>query len=146
LPETESLFSARETITGVIRKSNPDVLQNSRMAIQIKREQFDPEAGKYQYHLQFKQVESDYEVRANVSVEVAFSISENGELAELSFLLPKAIRSNHAMKYLNQESSVNAVDSRIFIVVPAANGDSVLRAPGDLELDATGCIVGVKIH
>ena len=116
------------------------------MAIHVKRERFDPEAGKYQYHLQFKPVEDDSEVRANVSVEVAFSISENGELAELSFMLPKAVRSQHAMKYLNQENSVNAVDSHVFIVVPPANGDSVLRAPGDLELDAAGCIVGVKIH
>jgi hypothetical protein len=116
------------------------------MAIQVKREQFDPEAGKYQYHLQFRPVEDDTQVRANVSVEVAFSISENGELAELSFILPKVVRNHQAMKYLNQEESVNAVDSRVFIVVPPANGDSVLRAPGDLELDAAGCIVGVKIH
>ena len=56
------------------------------------------------------------------------------------------MRNQHAMKYLNQEESVNAVDSRVFIVVPPASGDSVLRAPGDLELDAAGCIVGVKIH
>ena len=146
MPKEKCLLSAGETITCVIRKSNPDVLQNSRMGIQVRREKFDPEAGQYQYHLQFKPVEDDREVRASVSVEVAFSISENGELAELSFTLPKVMRNEQAMKYLNQEESVNAVDSRVFIVVPPASGDSVLRAPGDLELDAAGCIVGVKIH
>ena len=70
------------------------------MGIQVRREKFDPEAGQYQYHLQFKPVEDDREVRASVSVEVAFSISENGELAELSFTLPKVTRNQHAMKYL----------------------------------------------
>src|SRR2546423_6504238 len=114
---------------------------NHSMAIQVKREQFDPEAGKYQYHLQCRPVEDDREVRGSVSVEVAFSISETGELAELSFTLPKPIRNPHAMKYLNQEETVNAVESRVFIVVPPASGDSVLRAAGDLELDSAGCIV-----
>src|SRR5437764_14135873 len=99
-------------ITCVSRKANADVIQNSRMGIQVRREKFDPEAGQYQYHLQFKPVEDDREVRASVSVEVAFSISENGELAELSFTLPKVMRNQHAMKYLTQRASGNTVDSR----------------------------------
>lgn len=116
------------------------------MTIQVKRRKFDPESGAFQYHLQFKRALSDGEVRSSVPVEVAFSVTENGDLADISFTLPKAVRSEEATSYLKQEQSANLVDSRVFIVVPQVQGDSVLRAPADLELDSAGRIVSMTIH
>jgi hypothetical protein len=116
------------------------------MAIHVQRKRFDPEAGEYQYRLQFKPVIDDDEVRASVAVEVAFSISETGELADLSFMVPKSVRNEEALKYLKQEPGTQCVESRVFIVMPQAAGDSVLRAPADLELDAAGRIISMTIH
>lgn len=117
------------------------------MSINVKRKKFNPEAGEYQYHLEFKPVVDDDEVRASVPVEVAFSITENGELADLSFMVPKSVRLNeNALKYLEQQAAAKCVDSRVFIVLPQAAGDSVLRAPADLELDSAGRIISMKIH
>jgi len=116
------------------------------MAIHVKCRKFDPEAGQYQYHLQFKPVVDDDDVRSSVAVEVAFSISENGELADLSFMVPKAIRNDDAMKYLKAEETTQYVDPRVFISLPQKSGDTVLRAPADLHLDSAGRIVGIEIH
>jgi hypothetical protein len=116
------------------------------MPIHVKRRKFDPESGAYQYHLQFKRAVSDGEVRSSIPVEVAFSVTENGDLADVSFTMPKAVRNEEAMSYLNQEQSASYVDSRVFIVLPRVQGDTVLRAPADLELDSAGRIVSMTIH
>jgi hypothetical protein len=116
------------------------------MAIHVECKKFDPEVGEFQYRLQFKPVMHEDEVRASVAVEVAFSISENGELADLSFMVPKSVRTQQAMAFLNEEKAVNCVDSRVFITLPPASGDTVLRAPADLELDASGRIISLNIH
>ena len=116
------------------------------MSIQVKRKKFDPESGAFHYQLQFKAVVNDDEVRASVPVEVAFSITENGDLADLSFMVPKSVRNQDAMAYINQERSAQFVESRIFIVMPEVHGDTVMRAPADLELDSAGRIVSMTIH
>jgi hypothetical protein len=116
------------------------------MPINIKRGVFDPEDGSFQYELQFKAVVDDDEVQSSVAVEVAFSVSENGELADLTFMVPKSVRNDQAMKFLKQENNASYVDSRMFIVMPGTNGDTVLRAPAQLELDAAGRIVSLKIN
>ena len=116
------------------------------MSIHVQRKEYDPEAGRYQYHLQFKPIIEDDEVHSSVSVEVAFSISENGDLADLSFLVPKGVRREQALKFLEEEQSAQVQDARVFIVLPEATGDSVMRAPADLELDAAGRIIGMEIH
>jgi hypothetical protein len=116
------------------------------MSINVKRGTFDPEDGSFQYELQFKQVVDDDEIQSSVAVEVAFSVSENGELADITFLVPKSVRNDQAMKFLRQEQNASYVDSRMFIVLPGTNGDTVLRAPAQLELDAAGRIVSLKIN
>ena len=116
------------------------------MAINVKRGNFDPEDGSFQYELQFKSVVDDDEVQSSVSVEVAFSVSENGELADLTFMVPKSVRNDQAMKFLRQERNASFVDSRMFIVMPGTSGDTVLRAPAQLELDSAGRIVSLKIN
>lgn len=116
------------------------------MSINVKRGTFDPEDGSFQYELQFKPVVDDDEVQSSVAVEVAFSVSENGELADLTFLVPKSVRNDQAMKFLRQEENASYVDSRMFIVLPGTSGDTVLRAPAQLELDGAGRIVSLKIN
>lgn len=116
------------------------------MAINIKRGSFDPEDGRFQYELQFKPVVDDDEIQSSVSVEVAFSVSENGELADLTFMVPKSVRNDQALKYLQQDRNASIVDSRMFIVMPGTSGDTVLRAPAQLELDSAGRIVSLKIN
>jgi hypothetical protein len=116
------------------------------MAINIKRGTFDPEDGSFQYELQFKPVVDDDEILSSVAVEVAFSVSENGELADITFMVPKSVRNDQAMKFLRQECNASYVDSRMFIVMPGTSGDTVLRAPAQLELDAAGRIVSLKIN
>ena len=124
--------------------TNLSALEN--MPIQVTRKKFDPEAGAFQYQLQFKAVVNDDEVRASVPVEVAFSIAENGDLADLSFMVPKSVRNMEAMSYINKEKSIQFIESRVFIVMPEVHGDTVLRAPADLELDSAGRIVSMTIH
>ena len=116
------------------------------MSINVKRGTFDPEDGSFQNELQFKQVVDDDEIQSSVAVEVAFSVSENGELADITFMVPKSVRNDQAMKFLRQEQNASYVDSRMFIVLPGTNGDTVLRAPAQLELDAAGRIVSLKIN
>jgi hypothetical protein len=38
------------------------------------------------------------------------------------------------------------VDPRVFISIPGNNGDSVLSVAANLEVDASGRIVGLDIH
>ena len=121
-------------------------MHSSAMAINIKRGTFDPEDGSFQYELQFKSVVDDDEIQSSVSVEVAFSVSENGELADLTFMVPKSVRNDQAMKFLRQDRNASFVDSRMFIVMPGTSGDTVLRAPAQLELDSAGRIVSLKIN
>jgi hypothetical protein len=125
---------------------NSAVIKLSSMAMEVKRKKFDPESGAFQYHLVFKRAVSDSEVRSSVPVEVAFSVTENGDLADVSFTLPKSVRNEEAVSFITQEESASYVDSRVFIVVPRTQGDAVLNAPAELELDSAGRIVSMRIH
>ncbi len=119
----------------------------ARMAFQVDRSQFDPEAG-FEYYICFKpenQVDGD-EVRARVSLEVAVSVTENGDVADLSFVLPKACRSPYALSFLLRDPTVTCVENRIFVSIPGLNGDAVLNSPATLELDSSGRIVAVEIN
>jgi hypothetical protein len=115
------------------------------MPIVIQRTVFEPEAGKFQYRVQFKPGLEQEEISATVPLEVAFSLSENGELADVSFMVPKTIRSEQALTFLRKEESAKVISSRVFIAVPGTNGDSVLKASGELELDVSGRIVSMSI-
>jgi hypothetical protein len=115
------------------------------MPIVVQRTIFEPEAGKIQYRMQFKPGLEQEEISATIPLEVAFSLSENGDLADVSFMVPKAVRSDQALAFLRKEESARVVSSRVFIAVPGKNGDSVLKAPGELELDESGRIVSMLI-
>ena len=112
----------------------------------IRRIDYDPEQRSFKYWIAFKPDAVEEEVRSHVSVEAAFSVSETGELADISFMVPKACRSEHAMSFLHKQENARYIEPRMFIVVPGQNGDSALRAPADLQLDQHGRIVALAIH
>jgi hypothetical protein len=60
-------------------------------------------------------------------------------------MVPKSVRNDQALAFLRKEESAKVVSSRVFIAVPGMNGDSVLKAPGELELDESGRIVSMSI-
>ena len=118
------------------------------MSIRVERTNFDVDEGRCQYHVMLKPNTSKEEVnvQTRVPVEVALSVSENGDLADLSFVVPKKYRSDQALAFLKKQPTVNYVDPRVFLAIPGSSGDSVFNAPANLEVDAAGRIVGLDIH
>jgi hypothetical protein len=117
------------------------------MAFQVDRSPFDPESG-FEYYICFKpakEVDGD-EVRARVSIEAAISLSENGDVADLAFMLPKDCRSDNALCYLKRDPYASCVENRVFIALPGLSGDAVLRVPATLELDQAGRIVAIELN
>ncbi len=117
------------------------------MPIHIERGDFDPNRGRFRYFVCFtRDGIDDDEIRSRVPVEVSVSVSETGELADVSFQLPKACRNEQALALLKSEPAAQAVESRVFISVPGLSGDAVLSSAAELQLDSAGRIVGVAIH
>lgn len=116
------------------------------MSIQIEKSGFDPNVG-FQYYLYFKphMEEDGAEVRQRIPVEVAVSLSESGEIADCTFELPKLLRTDDAMSFLKRQEGVNYVPPRIFIDFPGQNGDAVVRAAANLDLDLAGRIMGMEL-
>ena len=118
------------------------------MSLYIERSNFSEEDGRFQYYVGLKPntPKDELEVHTRVAVEVAVSVSENGELVDLAFELPKKWRNSQALTYVKAHEQANYVDPRVFIAVPGMSGDTVLAAPANLEIDAAGRIVGLDIH
>ena len=118
------------------------------MSIRVERTSFDVDEGRCQYHVLLKPHTSKEEVsvQIRVPVEVALSVSETGDLADVSFVVPKKYRSDQALAYLKKQPTVNYVSPRVFLAIPGSSGDSVFNAPANLEVDAAGRIVGLDIH
>lgn len=117
--------------------------------ISVERSEFDPQDGRCQYYVLLKPnaTKEEVEVHIRVPVEVGISVSETGELADLSFVVPKKYRNEHALTFLKaHRDSASYVDPRVFISIPGNNGDSVLSAAANLEVDTAGRIVGLDIH
>ena len=117
--------------------------------IHVERSEIDPEDGRRQYYVLLKpnSDKDEVEVHVRVPVEVGISISETGELADLSFVVPKKYRNNTGLTFIEaHRGAASYVDPRVFIAIPGHNGDSVLSAAANLEVDAAGRIVGVDIH
>lgn len=117
--------------------------------INVERSEFDPNEGRCQYYVLLKPNASkgDVEVHMRVPVEVGISVSESGDLADLSFIVPKKYRNDNALSFIKaHRESANYVDPRVFISIPGLTGDSVLSAAANLEVDVAGRIVGVDIH
>lgn len=121
------------------------------MPIQIERGDFDVQRGRYRYFVCFtRNGVDDDQVRARLPVDLALSVSETGEVADLSFQLPKSCQKpeakEQALALLTQNAAAQTVDSRVFISVPGRSGDAVLNSSAELQMDAAGRIVAIHIH
>jgi hypothetical protein len=117
------------------------------MSIRIDRGDFDPKNGRFHYFVCFVGGEVDKDdVHQRVPVEVAVSVSENGELADVTFQLPKFCRTDTALALLRGEPTASHVESRVFISIPGLSGDTVISSAAELQMDAAGRILGVSIH
>lgn len=83
---------------------------------------------------------------SRISVDAALSISETGDLADLSFILPKICRNEHALSYLKRDPAAACVENRVFVALPGLSGDAAFNAPATLELDQAGRIVAIEIN
>jgi hypothetical protein len=128
----------------VIKKSVP------LMSLRVARGVYNPEKQRFHYYVSFKPTldptDDDRNVEGSHSVDVAISITETGELADLAFSLPETCRSRRSLEYLNRTHSATLIDEKVFITIPGLNGDSVLQGKGNLELDGAGRIMGLDIH
>ncbi len=117
------------------------------MAIRVERNEFNHQDG-FQYYIFFKQDlnSAEDDVHARVAIEAAVSVSENGDLADLSFEVPKKFRNDQAMAFLHSQEVINYVAPRVFLALPGHSGDAVINALASLDLDLAGRIVGMEIH
>ena len=119
------------------------------MSLRVARGIYNPEKDRFNYYVSFKPtLDPTAEERGtdqSYPIEVALSVTETGELADLAFSLPQPCRSRRSLEYLSRTDSATVVDERVFITVPELNGDSVLEGRGNLELDGFGRIIGLEI-
>jgi uncharacterized protein YuzE len=119
------------------------------MTLRVARGVFNPESERYHFYVSFKPTldptADERGVESSYHVDVAVSITENGELADIAFTLPEFCRTRRHLEYISRAHSVHIVEGRVFVTVPGLNGDSVFEAEGVLELDGAGKIIGVEI-
>jgi hypothetical protein len=119
------------------------------MTLRVARGVFNPEKERFYFYVSFKPTldptAEERGVESSYQVEVAVSITELGELADMSFSLPTPCQDRRCLEYVSRTHSVTIVGDRVFVTVPGLNGDSVLSADGALELDGAGKIIGVEI-
>jgi hypothetical protein len=120
------------------------------MSLRVARGVYNPEKERFHYYVSFKPTldptDDERAVEGSHSVEVALSVTETGELADLAFTLPDPCRNRRSLEYLNRTHSATLIEERVFVTVPGMNGDSVLQGRGTLELDAAGRIMGLEIN
>ena len=119
------------------------------MSLRIARGVYNPEKERFHYYVSFKPTldptEEERAAERSYPVEVALSVTETGELADLAFSLPQMLQSRRCLEYLARTSSANVIEDRVFVTVPGLSGDAVLEGRGKLEVDAAGRIMGLEI-
>ncbi len=119
------------------------------MALSIERNEFDANRG-FQYYVSFKPnlslLDISEEVHQRVTVQASLSISETGDLAHFSFVLPKPCRSEQALTFLRRQEEARIVPPQVFVALPGPTADTVASAMGSLDLDLAGRIIAMEIH
>jgi hypothetical protein len=119
------------------------------MSLRVAQGVYNPEKERFHYYVSFKPsldpTEEERGADQRYPVDVAISVTENGDLADLAFSLPELCRSRRSLEYLSRTHSASLVEEKVFITVPGLNGDSVLQSKGKLELDGFGRIIGLEI-
>jgi len=121
------------------------------MSLTVARGTFNPEKGRFHFYVAFKPtVDPTAQQRGaerSFPVDVALSVTETGELADLAFELPQpCCKNKDSLLFLQKTDSASVVDQRVFVTVPGLNGDSVFEASARLEIDAAGRIIGLEIN
>lgn len=120
------------------------------MSLRVARGVYNPEKARFHYYVSFKPaLDPTMEERgadARYKIDVALSVTETGELADLAFTLPKPCCNTKTLQYVAGTGSASVVDERVFVTVPGLNGDSVFQAKASLELDGAGRIIGLEIN
>ena len=118
--------------------------------MRIARGVYDPEKDTFHYYVSFKPTldptTEERGVERSYPVEVALSVTETGELADVAFTLPQSLCNRRCREYLSRTHSANVVAEKVFLTVPGLSGDSVLEGVGSMELDAAGRIMGLEIN
>lgn len=117
------------------------------MPIQVERTEFDPQVG-YEYYVCFNcnSTMEEEEVHSRVNVQVAASLTETGDLADVTFEIPKHLRNDKALEFIRPQETASFVDPRLYVVFPRVSGDAVVLATGRLEVDVAGRIIGMEIQ
>jgi hypothetical protein len=125
----------------------PAALETATMSIRVERAEFDPVQG-YLYYVIFKpQLEIGVEdVQMVAEVDATVSLTENGELADVTFVLPKRLRNPQAVAFICGEGQGTYVEPRVHAAVEGVRGDTVVSVPGRLDVDMAGRIVGMVLH
>jgi hypothetical protein len=117
------------------------------MSMRINKAEYTPEDG-FLYYVMFKpNMElGDETVSLRVPISAAVSISETGDLADLTFTLPKQCRNENAISFIRRDDTTQLLAEQVLITMPGSNGDAVVSAPAKLDLDSAGRIVGMEIQ
>ncbi|MBZ5522626.1 MAG: hypothetical protein LAP21_10350 [Acidobacteriia bacterium] len=119
------------------------------MSLTVARGVYNPEKDRFHFYVAFKPgldpTAAERGVEVSFPIEVALSLTETGELADLAFELPPPCRARDTLLYLVKTDSVSIIDQHIFVTVPGLNGDAVIETTASLEIDGTGRIIGVEI-
>jgi hypothetical protein len=120
------------------------------MSLRVARGVYNPEKDRFHYYVSFKPAldptMDERGAQSSFKIDVALSVTETGELADLAFTLPKPCCNRSTLHYVAGTDSASVVAERVFVTVPGLNGDSVLQAKANLELDAAGRIIGLEIN
>lgn len=120
------------------------------MSLSVARGTFNPEKGRFHFYVAFKPTvdptADQRGVERSFPVDVALSVTETGELADLAFELPQPCKNKDSLLYLQKTDSASVIDERVFVTVPGLSGDSVFDATAKLELDGAGRIIGLEIN
>lgn len=117
------------------------------MSMKVNKADYNQEDG-FLYYVMFKpHMElGDETVTARVPVKAAVSLSETGDLADLTFTLPKQCRNETAISFIRKDQATTLLAEQVLITMPGSSGDAVIDAPAKLDLDAAGRIVGMEIQ
>jgi hypothetical protein len=119
------------------------------MSLRVARGVYNPEKGRFHFYVAFKPAldptAEERGVERSFPIDVALSVTETGELADLAFELPEPCCSNDSLLFLTKTDSASVVADRVFVTVPGLNGDSVFETSASLELDGAGRIIGLEI-
>ncbi len=116
------------------------------MSMKVNKADYDPQDG-FLYYVTFKpNMElGDETVTVRMPIKAAVSVSETGDLADLTFPVPKQCRNENALSYIKKQREANYIEGQVLITVPGSTGDAVVDAPAKLDIDASGRIVGMEI-